>query len=355
MRNLLRVMLFLSVILIVFFYFDSSVEENGNLEAPITKDPLPAEDLEEDPLGVDRPVEGVSTYIGKSTDEWLEDYGKPERMEPSAFGYEWWVYSQSFSNYTMVGVKEGRIVQVYAAGTAVDVAPFEIGQTLDDIYRFTIVENEITVKYDTSIYTFSLTAQDTVSRMLVRFDDVYAQLYIDTADDVLEAVRFTDAETLIRHQPYDLMFTGELLPVTKPSSMLQKAIDKANAKQIIDLTNVYRLHHQQRAYETSPSVSQVAIEHSRNTAMKNMPSSEDMELESLENRLADANIAFEEAAENTASQYYDAMEAVHGWINSESHRDSLLSERFNQIGVGAFGKYYTQIMLLQEPKEIDEQ
>lgn len=355
MKDLLRIMIFLSAILIVFFYFDSSIEENETLEAPTTKDPLPAEDLEEDPLEIDRPAEGVSTYIGKSTEEWLADYGKPARMEPSAFGYEWWVYNQSLSNFVMVGVKEGRIVQVYAAGTAVDVAPFEIGQALEELYRFTIIENEITVKYDNSIFTFSLSVEDVASRLLVRFEDVYAQLYIDEEDHVLEAVRFMDAETLIRHQPYDMMFTGDLLPVTKPSSMLQKSIDRANAKQIIDLTNVYRLHHQQAALATNPAVSNVAAVHSQNTAMKNLASGEEVELESLEDRLTDADISFEEAAENTASQYYDAMEAVHGWINSESHRDALLSERFNQIGVGAFGKYYTQIMLLQEPAAPAEQ
>lgn len=354
MKDLLRIMMFLSVILIVFFYFDTSIEENEPLEAPTTMDPLPADDLEEDPLGVDRPAEGISTYIGKPAKEWLADYGTPARKEPSSFGYEWWVYNQSFSSFVMVGVKEGQIVQAYAAGTAVDASPFEIGQTLEDLYRFTIVENEITVKYGKSIYTFSLSGEDTKSRLLVSFGDVYAQLYIDVEDHALEAVRFMDAETLIRHQPYDMMFTGELLPVTKPSSTMQMAIDEANAKQIIDLTNVYRLHHQQPALAVNPAVNNVAAMHSQNTAKKNLASGEKVELASLENRLTDASIEFKEAAENTASQYYDAMEAVHGWINSESHRDAILSDRFNEIGVGAFGKYYTQIMLLQEP-EADEE
>lgn len=349
MKNLLRIMIFLSVILIVFFYFDTSIEENEPLEAPVTMDPLPADDLEEDPLEVDRPTEGISTYIGKPAETWLADYGTPARMEPSSFGYEWWVYSQSFSSYVMVGVKEGQVVQVYAAGTAVDASPYEIGQKLEDLYRFTIVENEITVKYGSSIYTFSLSGEDTKRRLLVRFEDVYAQLYIDEEDHALEAVRFMDAETLIRHQPYDMMYTGELLPITKPSSTLQIAIDEANAKQIIDLTNVYRLHHQKQALAVNPSVSSLAALHSQNTAKKNLASGEEVELESLDNRLTEAEIEFEGAAENTASQYYDAMEAVHGWINSENHRDAILSDRFNEIGVGAFGKYYTQILLLQEP------
>jgi uncharacterized protein YkwD len=347
LKDLVRIMIFLSVILIVFFYFDSSIEENELLEAPVTQDPLPANDLVENPLELERPSEGSSTYIGKSAKSWLNDYGNPTRKEPSAFGYEWWVYNQSYSNYLMVGVKEDKIVQVYAAGTAAHVEPYTIGQTLDDLYRFTIVENEISVKYGESIFTFNLGPEDLDKRLLIRFEEIYAQLYIDEEDRVLEAVRFMDAETLVRHQPYDMMFTGDLLPVIKPSSTQQQSIDAANAKQIIDMTNVYRIHHQLMPLAENVAASSLAQTHSENTAKKSFSGGE-VELESLNVRLKNAGINFEEAAENTAFQYFDAAEAVHGWINSPDHRKALLSDRFDEIGVGAFGKYYTQIMLKPE-------
>lgn len=349
MRDLLRIMIFLSVILIVFFYFDSSIEENGLLEAPLTQDPLPSTDLVDNPLEVERPSEGFSTYIGKPAAQWLNDHGAPIRIEPSAYGYDWWVYNQSYSRYVMVGVKKGKVVQVYAAGRATQVEPYAIGQTLDDLYRFTIVENEISVKTGDSIFTFNIGPEDLNKRLLIRFEDIYAQLYIDKEDRVLEAVRFLDAETLVRHQPYDMMFTGELLPIIKPSSSQQLSIDSAKAKQIIDMTNVYRFHHQLAPYTENPVASKVAQAHSENSARQNFSSSEEVELESLNVRLKDADIEFEEAAENTALHYFDAAEAVHGWINSADHRKALLSDRFTEIGVGVFGKYDTQIML--KPKE----
>lgn len=354
MKDLLKIMIFLSIILIVFFYFDSPTEENEVLEAPPTMDPLPAKDIVEKNMDVERPTEGISTYIGQDTDEWLSDYGMPDRIEPSAFGYEWWIYNSSFSNYMMVGVKNSKTVQVYTAGTATNAAPYEIGQTLDELYRFTIVENEITVKYGTNIYTFNLGAEDINRRLLVSFDEVYAQLYIDVEDDKLEAVRFMDAETLIRHQPYDMMFVGDLLPAITPSSSLQQSIDDANAKQIVDLTNVYRLHHQRNPLYENPSINLLAREHSENTAKKDF-SSQEIELENLNDRLTAANILFNEAGENTATQYFDAAEAVHGWINSSDHRETLLSDKFNQIGVGVFGKYYTQNFIYQEPTSAEKQ
>ncbi|MFD1031090.1 CAP domain-containing protein [Metaplanococcus flavidus] len=354
MKNLLRIMIFLSIILITFFYFDSSINENDILEAPRQADPLPAQEIIEQPLVVERPAEGVSVYIGGSSEDWIADYGQPERIEPSAYGYEWWVYNQSYSNYMMVGVKEQEVVQVYTAGTATDASPYNIGQVLEELYRFTIIEDEITVKFGTNIYTFSLSAEDRETRLLVSFDGIYAQLYIDKEDGMLEAVRFMDAETLIRHQPYEMMYVGDLLVTAKPSSMLQTAIDKANAKQVVDLTNVYRLHHQQRPLIVNPAVSMIAARHSQNVARKNF-SSDEIELLTLEERLESSSIVYEEAAENTASQYFDAAEAVNGWINSEDHRDLIYSNRFNQIGVGVFGKYYTQSFLRQEPAKAEKQ
>lgn len=310
-------------------------------------DPLPTQNLDGLPVGVERPEEGVSVYIGSSSEEWLGEFGMPDRMEPSAYGYDWWVYNKSYSHYVKAGVKNGKVVQIYTAGKAVDAAPYEIGQTLEELHRFTIVENEVTVNYDDNIYTFSLTAEDSNTRLLVDFEEIFVQLYIDRMDGTLGAVRFMDAETLIRHQPYDMMFAGELLPPEPPSSQLQASIDEANAKQIIDLTNIYRLFHQRRPLYHNVAVSLVADEHSENLARKNF-SSDTVELADLNTRLTEANIEFELAAENTATQYLDAAEAVHGWINSPDHRETMLNRNFNQIGVGVYGRHYTQSFLEKE-------
>ncbi|MDQ0427883.1 uncharacterized protein YkwD [Planomicrobium stackebrandtii] len=354
MKDLLRIMIFLSIVLIGLFYLDPSINENDVLEAPRTVDPLPSENIADETLDVARPTTGISSFIGESSDKWLEQYGEPERKEPSAYGYEWWVYNASYSNFIMTGVKDGKVVQVYTAGTAVDAAPYKIGQNLDEVYRFTILENEITVKYGTNIYTFNVTAEDMDKRILVKFDGIYAQLYIDSKDRALEAVRFMDAETLIRHQPYDLMYSGELLPVQTPSSTQQRSIDEGNANQIVDLVNVYRLHHSTMPLAVNPLANMVSEANSEDMAKQNFLS-EEMEINDLHGRLERANIDFEQAAVNTATRYYDAAETVHGWINSDAHRNTLLSNEYNQTGVGVFGKYYTQIFLEKEPATAFEQ
>lgn len=348
MKDLLRIMIFLSIVLIGLFYLDPAISENDVLEAPRTVDPLPSEEIAEDSLNIDRPDTGISTYIGKPSDEWMEDFGEPERIEPSAYGYEWWVYNESYAYFMMTGVKDGKVVQVYTAGAAADAAPYKIGQSLDDLYRFTILENEVTVKYDETVYTFNVTAEDLDKRILVKFDGVYAQLYIDSVDRELEAVRFMDAETLVHHQPYDMMFSGEILPTETPSSTMQASIDAAHAKQIVDLINVYRLHHQKNPLIVNEPASKVAEINSMDMAKQNF-SSEELELKDLHARLEEGNIVFEQAAVNTASRYNDAAETVNGWINSDVHRKTLLSDQYTHTGVGVYGKHYTQVFLEKEP------
>lgn len=347
MKDLLRIMIFLSIVLIGLFYLDPSINENDVLEAPRTADPLPSEHITDESLDIDRPSKGISSYIGKSSKHWIEQYGEPERKEPSAYGYEWWIYNASYAHFTMIGVKDDKVVQVYAAGAATDVTPYKIGQSLDEIYRFTILENEVTVKYGANVYTFNVTAEDMDKRILVKFDGVYAQLYIDSTDRVLEAVRFMDAETLIRHHPYDMMFSGELLPIQVPSSTMQQSIDQANAKQIADLVNIYRLRHESKPLSINPQASIVAGTNSEDMARQNF-SSEEIEFKELHARLQERNILFKEAAVNTAARYYDAAETAHGWINSDIHRKTLLNDQYTETGVGAFGKYYTQIFLEKE-------
>lgn len=350
----MRIMIFLSIVLIGLFYLDPSINENDILEAPHKADPLPSDQITDESLDVDRPVKGISSFIGKTSDKWIEQYGQPERIEPSAYGYDWWVYNASYAHYTMAGIKNGRVIQVYTTGAAIDATPYKIGQSLDDLYRFTILENEVTVKYDTSIYTFNVTAEDMDKRILVKFDDVYAQLYIDSIDRVLEAVRFMDAETLIRHMPYDMMFSGELLPVQTPSSEMQQSIDEANARQVMDLVNIYRLKHQIQSLTFNPQVSMVASANSEDMARQNF-TSEETEFKDLHARLQESDINFKQAAVNTAARYYDPAETVHGWMNSDVHRKTLLSDQYDQTGVGVFGKYYTQIFLEEKPVTASEQ
>ena len=358
MKVLVRILLFLAIILTVIFYSDQSVQETDLLEAPSSPgQALPQENILL-PTGKDsipRPEMGLSTLVGEKTTSLLEKFGEPNRIEPSAFGYEWWVYNKSHESYMLIGVMNNRINQVYIAGEILDASPYQVGQSIEDLYRFTIIESEISVQIRDNVYTFTINESDMQNRILVEFDGLYAQIYVDEEDREVEAVRFTNPRTLVLHQPYEMTYKGNYLAPDVPSTTLQKEINEANSRQIFELTNVFRLRHVVPEVVEEQALGIVASKHSEDMAMQNYFSHESPDFGDLQNRLEEAQIVYDSAGENIASNYYDSAEVLNGWLNSPDHRKVLLKDDFTHLGVGTFGKYYTQNFVQRSPEiQVDQ-
>lgn len=46
----------------------------------------------------------VLNMIGGDSEILLAKWGEPSRIEPSAYGYEWWVYNQDLAQYVNLGL-----------------------------------------------------------------------------------------------------------------------------------------------------------------------------------------------------------------------------------------------------------
>ncbi|MFJ8066234.1 CAP domain-containing protein [Psychrobacillus sp. NPDC096426] len=350
MKNLFRILMIVTIVLVVFIYFDNPVQENELIMGSNNSGQLIPQQLVEvsEPTNIfDRPREGISTLIGEPSQTLIDMFGKPHRIEPSGFDYDWWVYNDSFSTYQLFGISDGIVTQAFAIGNDIDVTPYKIGQTLTDIYRFTLVQSEITMSIDSNTYTFSLTEADINTRILVQFDDLFAILYIDMDDQQLEAVRYTDAKTLLKLKPYDILYNGTMIDVETPASSLQAAIDRANERQVVEITNVIRYRHGLQVLESDYALQLIARNHSEEMAKKNIVINETFEIPKFSDQLKESSIQFTRAAGNTAAFYFDAGEAVIGWLNSKDHRATLLGEWYTHAGVGVYGNYYTQNLIEQ--------
>ncbi|AYC29134.1 CAP domain-containing protein [Paenisporosarcina cavernae] len=350
MKNLFRILVVLGIIGVIFILTNSNVKENNVLQAPTSGNvAIPESNLitPVDEENVPRPKEGLSTYIGKDVSSFEKMFGKPDRVDPSAYGYSWWVYNQSME-YMMIGVKDKKIVQVYIAGDGLNASPFQVGQTIEDLYRTTIIESEISVSIGNNTYTFTLLEDDLKNRILVKMTDVLAQVYVDEEDEVVEAIRFMDAETLVLHQPYEMMYAGDYLAPAVPSTAKQISIDRANEKQLFALTNIYRVKHGLDELTYDYFISKTARQHSEEMVIQHYFSSESPGYGDLQSRLSTEKIDYKKAAENIAENYYDAAEVVHGWLNSDDHRDTLLDEDMTNAGVGVFGRMYTETYVSRE-------
>ncbi|WP_040286960.1 CAP domain-containing protein [Sporosarcina koreensis] len=349
MKRIWKVALLLVVVLAFFYFWDDGFKENDPLESPVKPGTAISggEGLQQQEEGsmAKRPDRGISTFVGKPASELLEAFGNPERKDLSAFGFEWWIYPSD--PMVMAGVSDNVVNQIYSGDREADVYPYSNGQSSEDIYRSSLIESELAVGEGDNQYTFVLNGEDIKNKMLIQYDGLFAQLYIDETQGELEAVRFVEPMTLVKQQPYDLFYKGEMVDVKKPSSEDQFAVDRALERQILDITNLYRGNHGLNKLKKDYRLQVVAREHSKEMALENYFSQDSPTSGTLANRLKLADIEVKKAGENIALNYTDAIEAVHGWLNSPAHRDVLLDEDFTHIGTGAYGNYYTQ-NLVQE-------
>ncbi|MER2089227.1 MAG: CAP-associated domain-containing protein [Sporosarcina sp.] len=356
MKVIWRIIFLLVIVLVLFYIIDDRVKENKPLESPVkhgTAIPVPGNGEEMPMNQAARPESGISLFVGKSLDELIDEIGKPDRIEPSDYGYDWWIYNGD--PQLMAGVMDGKVNQVYTTELSSDVEPFEIGQDVKDIYRFTIVESEVGVHIGESIYTFTLNSEDVKNRLLIEYENVFAQLYIDEVDGELEAIRFIDPFTLVLHQPYDMSYMGEIVSAERPSSTKQMEVDRAMERQISELTNLYRKNHGVNEVLNDYGLSEVARKHSKDMALENYFSHESPVTGNLADRLKEEEIEHRKARENIAFNYVDAIEAVHGWLNSSDHREVLLEKDVTHLGTGAYGKYYTQVLVRLAEEEKRQQ
>ncbi|QCR31685.1 CAP domain-containing protein [Lysinibacillus sp. SGAir0095] len=356
MKTLFRILIVLSFLAIIFFYSSSS-DNYEPLEGPNTTSQIIPKTNSEQEISQDslpRPETGLSTLIGKSSDELIKLYQEPARYDKSAYGYEWWIYNQEPDQFMMFAVADGAVIQVYTNSIELDISPYKIGQSLEDIYSMTIIESEVNATIENDIYTFTMSEDDMNTRILTKFDNIFAQLYIDSETGMLSGIRFTDSKSLVIHRPYEMSFVGKLLSPPSPTSYLIEESNKANATIIYDLLNVFRVNNNLPIISEDEALTLVAMEHSEEMYSQSYLSHESPTKGSLEERLESEGILYKNAEENIATSYIDSIEAVHGWLNSSTHRKYMLDESYTRVGSGTFMNYYTQIFIEEEKDEIEE-
>lgn len=289
-----------------------------------------------------QPSEGLASLIGKSENDLLEGFGEPDRKDPAAYGYEWWIYNDELESYMQAGVRNGKIVTIYAVGRELDISPFKMEQSIEDIYRSTILETEIVVNAQEGTYRFELSEEDLNIRPLIQLGDIFAQLSIDKFTGSLFSVRFLDKKTLISHRPYELVYRGDLIDPKEPDEGDWGPIERGSEQQIFDITNILRVKFDLTPLRWDEEVAEVAYRHSKDMSENDYFAHDSPVYGDLSKRLDHGKIHFQSAGENIAAEYIDGPAAVEGWLNSENHRKALLEKDFTKIGVGVYKKQYTQ-------------
>ncbi|MDQ0215210.1 uncharacterized protein YkwD [Oikeobacillus pervagus] len=340
-------MIILSIVLLIGIYTNKAIEKDELLENPVSKSPSKIDVQEKlyhptNPAQLgERPTQGISMYIGKSSEEIIKVFGKPRRIDPSLYGYDWWIYNHNES-YMQIGVENNKVVTAYVMGNQVDIAPFKIDQPVEEIFRKNFIDTEILITNQKGTYRFELSEDDLNIRPLVPLGEIYAQIYLDKLNGTLSSVRFMNKDVLIKQRPYEMVYHGELSDPYEPSDQDWDKIQEGAEKQVLDLTNIVRKRFELKKVKWDKGTANIALEHSKEMYEKEFFSHESPSSGNLGDRLKLAEIEFVQAGENIAVNYIDAPDAVEGWLNSEGHRKTLLEKEFTHLGVGVYKKYYTQ-------------
>ncbi|MFD1018051.1 CAP domain-containing protein [Thalassobacillus hwangdonensis] len=358
--KLLRVAILLLIIYSIYSMakgdlFNQTLEQEANKaidRVEETFETLEAEIDKEEPQAAIEESESLSyegslyQWIGKSEASLVDEYGEPNRKDASAYGYTWWIYNQDPSEYLQFGVEDGKVVTWFATGKDMQMAPYQLGQTYDEVNGIQPFNEEIKYKKGIEQFTFQLTEEDRKRRPLIKLSDsVFAQLYFDTFTEELSSVRVLTSGTLLKHQPYKVMYRGEL--PEKPVLLEEEwtEVQKGREQQVFDITNVIRHRFGKSPVVWDEGVASVAFNHSQDMNVNNYFSHYSQNGDGLKERLATGEVRYVRAGENIAAQYPDGPAAVEGWLNSEGHREALLFDQYTHLGVGVYKDYYTQNFL----------
>jgi len=287
-------------------------------------------------------------WIGKSKEELTAVFGKPKRKDKSAYHYTWWIYTDHNNYVYQFGVENEKIETVYVIGDHLKSEPVATGQTYEELNRKFSFQNEVPYENELSSYTFRLTQEDMETRPLIKINDhVFMQLYFDTFTNKLSSFRVMTADTLLTQRPYEIEYRGDLPEQPDLSDEQWEEVERGMEQQIFDITNVMRNIHGVSVLEWEQSAQSVAYSHSIDMAINDYFSHTSLNGDGLKERLDAKDVFYITAGENIAAGYIDALSAMEGWLNSEGHREALLSEDYTHLGVGVYKLYYTQNFLEQ--------
>jgi uncharacterized protein YkwD len=323
-------------------------------EAPLKKMPevdLPKQDSTEtsedlsamttDELSTEESMAGI--YIGMSQSDLKERLGEPARIEPSAYGYEWWIYNQEWKKYIQVGVDEKKVVTLYTNAPKWGWSHFAPGMAATKWQTYWRGKKEISFHYELGFYTLTLSETDLLERPLAIDGNTAVQLYIDVHDqNKISGLRLMDFKTLLLHRPYALKYMGKLPEPPALSAEEWGKVDEANEQQIFDIVNITRRWHQLPPFQWHENASTVAKGHSQDMLEHDFFDHISPYQGDLGNRLAQIPVDYQMAGENIAWNYIDGADAHEGWLNSLGHRKNVMKADFTHLGVGVLQKYYTQ-------------
>lgn len=272
----------------------------------------------------------LNIEIGTSFQEVEKKLGQPERITFNEYGTYWYAYHDHYNNFlTIMFDEQQRVAGLYTNqdiltsknGIKLGITKKEIenilGPPLNEIqkgnYRYLLNENDYQLYF---------------------IDHCYVTFFYDIHNNnALTSVLIISEEMEDRKKG----IYGE------GSRELREGFEY----QLYDLVNATRVRFHLQPLKWDENVRHTAREHSEDMAKNNYFSHTNLEGQSPFDRMSEDRINFTFAGENLAYGQFNSIFAHEGLMNSASHRENILRQEFEYIGIGvAFNSesqpYFTQ-------------
>jgi len=223
-------------------------------------------------------VGGAKVILGESSNDVLRTFGNPNRIDRESNGLEWYVYNGDYSNFIMIGMKDGRVHSIYSNARNFSTKDVRIGD-----YNPPQSQN--------------------------------AKYFVDGNDgNKVYACLLTSGS--LGESNYDSSYLGNL------------------EIQIFDMTNAYRTFHGLYAFAEESVARDTARKHSEDMAYYNYFGHTNLRGLSPFDRYYDNGGTNFASGENISGGREHAYDTLDGWINSSGHRENILSDH-RTLGVGS--------------------
>ncbi len=280
----------------------------------------------------------VDTYGIKLGDPvWVlqEKLGQPSRVDLTIYGYSWWVYKEDLSQYLLVGIRQDRVISIYAGGGGWRFGLLSRGSTRGELQEHFEPLKKLAADREGMYYQLLYPA--------MLFDHMAATFYVDGIEGTIAALYLEDIEVMRTRRGifYDHYHARQ--PVELQRGRELEEAERGLEQRIFDLANVARAHRGLPLLKWCEKTSEVSRAHSREMFCHDYfshrsPLSGSM----LSDRLHDAGVEFRLAGENLARGQQDAMEIHHDLMSSPGHRANIIQKEFCCLGVGVYGNCCTQ-------------
>ncbi|MFS0777234.1 CAP-associated domain-containing protein [Neobacillus sp. 3P2-tot-E-2] len=270
--------------------------------------------------------------LGNAKTDIEHNLGLANRTSLNEYGVDWNAYHDNYHNFFMVMYDNNN--QAAGLYTNQDLLTstngIKIGTSSKESVRSILGEPITKVQKGMVIYQL----QEDSDNDLFLIDEAYVTIFYDKHENnTVTAIQIVSKSMEDNKKDF----------YTEASQTLKEGFEY----QMFDLTNAARVNHQLPILTWDDHVRETAREHSADMAEHDYFDHKNLQGQSPFDRMKEDAVAFHTAGENLAYGQLSSIFAHEGLMNSLGHRENILRQEYEYLGVGvAFNEksqpYYTQ-------------